>query len=283
METVKDIKMEYQNELIDTVEDTSLPDTSEFLIEKEMALPSHIPILVFEEDEMSRLLMGYILYHSNISFEIASSVQEVREKLRKKKFSLVIAGINGVEPDLSAVLEKRIPTVVVTASTRPADIEHYLETGYEDVLTEPFEEKEFIQLIYTHMKNPYNNTEIGNATETTNTPSFSLEPLQRVCKNDTAFVLKMLDKFKISVQECTDGMSSGDTTKMRTSAHKSIPSYSIMGLDQLVKDLVFIEHHIESESDKEQAQQLVRSVIERNKTILHDADAYIEQLKQQNS
>jgi hypothetical protein len=56
-----------------------------------------------------------------------------------------------------------------------------------------------------------------------------------------------------------------------------------MGLDQLVKDLVFIEHHIESESDKEQAQQLVRSVIERNKTILHDADAYIEQLKQQNS
>jgi CheY-like chemotaxis protein len=283
MKTVKDINTLDQNDSVDTVKDTSLPDTSEFLIEKEMALPSDLPILVFEEDEMSRLLMGYILYHSNISFEVASSVQEVREKLDKKKFSLVIAGINGQEPDLSAVLEQKIPVLVVTASTRSKEIEHYLEKGYEDVLTEPFEEKIFIQLIYKHMKKPYDNTESTNATETAHVPSFSLEPLQRVCKNDNAFVLKMLDKFKISVQECTDGMSSGDPTKMRTSAHKSIPSYSIMGLDQLVKDLVFIEHHIELDSDKEKAQQLAHSVIERNKTILQDADAYMEQLKQLNT
>lgn len=280
METVKDIKTMSQNESAETVKDTSLPDTSEFLIEKEMVAPSHLPILVYEEDEMSRLLMGYILYHSNISFEIAYSVKEVNDKLQKKTYSLVVAGINGEEPDLSVALKKNIPVLVVTASTRSKEMEHYLEAGYEYVLTEPFDERSFIQLICKHMKKPYNNTDSVNATETAHTPSFSLEPLIKVCKNDNAFILKMLDKFKISVQECTEGMSSGDPAKMRTSAHKSIPSYSIMGLEQLVKDLAFIEHHIDNAADKDQVEELRNSVVERNKTILQDADNYIEQLKQ---
>lgn len=268
-----------QNESVETQENTSLPDTYEFLAEKEIAFPSNLSILVYEEDEMSRLLIGYILYHSNISFQIALSGAELREKLGKKMFNLVIAGINGNEPDLSAVFKKNIPVLVVTASSGDKEIKHYLESGCEYVLAEPFEEKIFIQLIRTHMKNPSNNPEI-NATERDRIPSFSLEPLQKVCKNDNAFVLKMLDKFKISVQECTDGLQTGDATKIRAAAHKSIPSYSIMGLDPVMRDLAFIEHHIENEADKDQVNTLIRSVLERNQDILHDADIYISQLKQ---
>src|SRR6185369_11024525 len=115
----------------------------------------------------------------------------------------------------SIVFDKQIPALVVTASTGDHEIEHYLASGYEYVLTEPYNDKELIKLIRTYMKKPYN-TPGENASTTEHNPTLSLESLQKICKNDTAFILKMLDKFLISINECTDGMRSGDAVKIKT-------------------------------------------------------------------
>ena len=117
-----------------------------------------------------------------------------------------------------------------------------------------------------------------------NANSFSLEELNRIGNNDKEFTIKMLEKFLSSVSECSESMQSAisqnDWSKIKTTAHKSIPSYSLMGLKTLARDLISIESYAGKNEYKDELQNLVKEIEIRNEELIHDIKKHLQELKQ---
>ena len=101
---------------------------------------------------------------------------------------------------------------------------------------------------------------------------FSLDQLNKIGNNDKTFTKKMLDKFIAQVSECSENLRSAilesDWLKLKTIAHKNIPSYAIMGLDELVNLLQYTE--IQSRKNKEYNHMLeiVEIICEKNNEVV---------------
>lgn len=117
-----------------------------------------------------------------------------------------------------------------------------------------------------------------------NSNSFSLEQLNRIGNNDRMFTISMLEKFINSASECSETMiyalSINDWNKIKIAAHKSIPSYSLMGLTSLVKDLVYIENYSGLSQHDSEIRELVKTVEVKNNEIIYEIRNCINDLKQ---
>ncbi len=113
---------------------------------------------------------------------------------------------------------------------------------------------------------------------------FSLEQLNRIGNNDKNFIIKMLEKFLVSVSECTDtiapALSQNDWSKIKIAAHKSMPSYSIMGLTELAKDLAYIEKYAGNKEYHREVFELINLIEKKNKKLIQDIKNYLKALTQ---
>lgn len=235
-------------------------------------------VLVLEEDAMSSMILQHVLQQNFISFQLCRSLDEAKANLLKHSFSLTVTGLNGLlgDTELETIAGLPVPAIALGISSDKHEIQACLKAGFKCVLTKPFSEEDLIRSIYTHMKktDTPNNELRGEGPET-----ISLEQLQRIGKNDLTFILKMLEKFAASVSECSahldEGLANADWSKMKAAAHKSIPSYSLMGLEDILSDLEFIESNAGTEARSNEVKDIARSVIERNRTILLDTEKHI--------
>ncbi|HWY12349.1 MAG TPA: hypothetical protein VN026_13535 [Bacteroidia bacterium] len=101
---------------------------------------------------------------------------------------------------------------------------------------------------------------------------FNLDQLNQIGNDDETFTKQMLEKFITQVYECSESLHSAiltsDWLKLKNTAHKNIPSYSIMGLDELVNLLKYTE--IQSAKNKEYNHMLeiVEIICEKNNTVI---------------
>ena len=116
------------------------------------------------------------------------------------------------------------------------------------------------------------------------TKMFSLEQLNRIGNNDKVFTAKMLEKFIQSATECSETMamalSLNDWKKIKTAAHKSIPSYSLLGLNGFVKDLAYIENYADNPLHRKEVDDLIKIVERKNREIIQDIRDCVNDLKQ---
>ncbi len=243
-------------------------------------------VLIYDNDEMSRLLIGYILESNFIPYRVAGNIAEAKEKLEHENFGLLIVAVNDAEsmdPYLAGLTKRKLPPVI--ALIWGNEKTRYTERGFNGVLSMPYSEEDLIELIFTYMKNDTNDHQKeGKLSSNGKTDSFSLEQLKRIGNNDKEFILRMLEKFVQSAHECGESLTAAlpqnDWNKLRTAAHKSIPSYSLMGLNNLVSELELIEARAGQQHYAAEMQQLVRSVEEQNRKIILEARNCIERLKQ---
>lgn len=244
-------------------------------------------VLILEEDTMSCLLLDFILSYHFIPFELYRDIEQVRQALQNNSYALLIAGLNDPIGAASPIhlTKNPIPAIAITISSDKNELDTCLQAGYKHVLTKPYSEEELIKLIETTMENnPYEN---GNPEKTellnVKPKSFSLEQLQRISNNDEEFILKMLEKFELSVKECSEQLAlalpEDNWSRMKTVAHKSIPSYSLMGLDKMVSQLEFIERQAGLSPHNPEVQELVKKINDNNNEILRDINNYISYLK----
>src|ERR1700757_1289082 len=117
-----------------------------------------------------------------------------------------------------------------------------------------------------------------------NSKMFDLEQLNRIGNNDKVFTAKMLEKFIQSATECSEtmamGLSLNDRKKIKTAAHKSIPSYSLLGLNGFVKDLAYIENYADNPLHHKEVDELIKIVEQKNQEIIRDIWDYVNKLKQ---
>lgn len=108
---------------------------------------------------------------------------------------------------------------------------------------------------------------------------FSLEQLNEIGNNDEAFTLEMLGKFINTVNECSENMrmalSDKNWPKLQMIAHKNIPSYSFLGLNELIDILKHIEYNGQKPEYRTEIVNLVSLVLEKNKNVVAAIQEYL--------
>ena len=102
--------------------------------------------------------------------------------------------------------------------------------------------------------------------------SYNIEQLNKIGNNDKKFLIEMLTSFITIANECSEIMLSAmkkeDWLKIKTIAHKNIPSYSILGLNDMVDVLKEIERDIDKEEKRENAKNLIGLFCQENKQVI---------------
>ena len=107
-------------------------------------------ILIIDDDERIRELMGQFLSENNLLVSKAASAAEARRKMRSIIFDLLVLDIMMPEEtgiDFIQCLEKepeRPPVLMLTALSKTQERIEGLEAGADDYLPKPFEPKELL-------------------------------------------------------------------------------------------------------------------------------------------
>lgn len=245
-------------------------------------------ILIIEEDEMSRLLMGMVLKRNFLTHKFAHTPQEAADKYAHDRFRLLVVGVD--DPDIGQkglqdlLKRNRTPVVAMSANLPSPHIPASLmRLGFREMLAKPYSENSLMQLIHNHMiKDPVNDE---RASEGAGADKFNLEQLNRIGSNDRDFLIKMLEKFVISASECSEALGAAaparDWKALKAAAHKSIPSYSLMGLHAMMRDLEYIDQHANTPEHQDAVIERAASVEARNKQVIGDVNAHIAKLKEE--
>ena len=116
-------------------------------------------VLVVEDNKLNMDLMFEILQLENIKFEGAWNGKEAIKKANKKTFDLVLmdiklSGMDGVQVKNKLKMMpqyKDVPILAVTALSMKGDKDKYLNEGFDDYISKPFNLSEFTQKISEYL------------------------------------------------------------------------------------------------------------------------------------
>lgn len=112
-------------------------------------------ILVVEDNELNMKLMSDLL--ENQGYEVAKAYDGVEaiEAIRQNDFNLMLLDIQLPKKsgyDVLNEIEKKIPTIVVSACCMDDEISRAKHKGCIDYITKPINISDFITKIKTHLK-----------------------------------------------------------------------------------------------------------------------------------
>ncbi|MDE0202480.1 MAG: response regulator transcription factor [Rhodospirillaceae bacterium] len=114
-------------------------------------------ILVVDDDDRLRALLGRYLRDNGYLVSTASTAAEARAKLDGMTFDLIVLdvmmpGESGVEFTRGLRRSDTVPVLLLTAMTEPEDRIAGLESGADDYLTKPFEPRELLLRVATILR-----------------------------------------------------------------------------------------------------------------------------------
>jgi signal transduction histidine kinase/ActR/RegA family two-component response regulator len=124
-----------------------------------VAIKKGFRILVAEDNKINQIVTQNLLKKENYECQIVQNGQEALNALKENHFDLILMDINmpimnGNEA--TKEIRKSDPTIPIIALTA-ADIEEvkneYMGIGYNDVITKPFDNYEFFQMINANIQN----------------------------------------------------------------------------------------------------------------------------------
>lgn len=116
-------------------------------------------ILLIEDNEVNQLIAEKYLSESGATVQIASDGQVAMENVFKRKFDLLLVDLNIPLIDGYEVIEQTrkikdyddVPIVGLTGHTSRHVKERCLEVGANDLMTKPFEEDEFMNMVVSYV------------------------------------------------------------------------------------------------------------------------------------
>ncbi len=119
-------------------------------------------VLLVEDNEMNRKLLGFILNKYGMPYDIAESGTEAWDSFSKKKYDLVLTDINipGIPGnELAAKIrthtdheKAHVPVIALTADVGWEDSAKYEPAGIDAVVSKPFREADVIEMISKYLR-----------------------------------------------------------------------------------------------------------------------------------
>ena len=119
---------------------------------------SHKNILVAEDNKTNQMLIRILLEEFNLSVTIAEDGLKAEEIFAKNHFDLILMDINMPNKNGSDAMksikkvDKNIPIIALTANAVSGDKEKYIKEGFDNYLSKPIDNDEFIKVINKYLK-----------------------------------------------------------------------------------------------------------------------------------
>lgn len=202
-----------------------------------------LKILVVEDIAINQLLMITILEDFGFMCDIASNGKIAIEMIRLKQYDLILMDLqmpvmNGFEATdyIRNRMKLNIPIVALTADVTTVDLAKCRSVGMNDYIAKPVEEK----LLYRKILNLVQGSD--NVSETQQSESENkqltrctdMNYLNQRTKSNPKLMMEMiflyLEQTPLLINTMKKSLSEKDWNLLYSSAHKMIPSFSIMGI-----------------------------------------------------
>ena len=256
----------------------------------------NISVLVVEDIPLNQLLMKTLLDEFGFKKEIAANGLIAIEKLNTGHFDIVLMDLqmpemNGFEATtyIRNVLKSNIPIIALTADVTTVDLAKCKAVGMNDYITKPVDEQLLYNKILTHVNKSPLGTNINDATfevkELKKTNFTDLTYLHKITKSDSKIMMEMINLYlnqtPTLINEIKESMLNSDWNQMKASAHKIIPSFTIMGINKEFETVALkIQKFAENQASQDNIQELINTLDEACSEACVELLQFHTQLKQ---
>ena len=199
-----------------------------------------IKVLVVEDLELNQLLMITLLDDFGFESEIAANGKIAIERLEKTTFDIILMDLqmpemNGFEATeyIRNKLKLSIPIIALTADVTTIDAGKCIEAGMNDYIAKPIDEGKLFRKMIALIQKPMSeetNSYASNSSSTIVDLSYLRERTKsnpKLMSEMISIYLEQTPKLIFTIKESYKKL---DWEKLYASAHKIIPSFSIMGM-----------------------------------------------------
>jgi PAS domain S-box-containing protein len=203
-----------------------------------------IKILIVEDIELNQLLMKTILDDFGFTCDIAGNGKIAIEKLKTNAYDIVLMDLQMPELDGFKATEhirknigSDVPIIALTADVTTVDLAKCKAAGMNDYIAKPVNESLLYQKIVGLVKKtlPGKVDKPAKAVETPQLKCINLDYLIGRTKSNPRLMIQMisiyLEQTPRLIRAMKQGLHDKDWDLLYASAHKIIPSFSIMGIN----------------------------------------------------
>ncbi len=199
----------------------------------------NIKVLVAEDIPLNQLLMKTLLDEFGFDRDIAENGKIAIEKLRNKSYDIILMDLhmpemNGFEATeyIRTKMNSQVPIIALTADVTTADLKKCTAVGMNDYISKPLDER----LLFSKMLNLLKK---GNPLDESSAPSeksgiTDLTYMRQRTKANPDLMMEMISLYLMQtpplISKMRLGLEKKDWNSVYESAHKLIPSFSIMGM-----------------------------------------------------
>jgi PAS domain S-box-containing protein len=258
-------------------------NTIEPEIEKEII---GVKVLVVEDIELNQLLMKTLLEEFKFESEIASNGKIAIQKLAKQTFDVILMDLqmpemNGFEATkyIRNILKLNVPIIALTADVTTVDLEKCKAVGMNDFIAKPVDENILYSKIIEMIKNVNKIEEIMKKEELIVQAScINLSYLLEKTKSNPKLMAEMikvyLEQTPLLIAAMKKGYEKNDWALVKSAAHKMIPSFSIVGIDNSFEEMA---RKIQEFSEQQELSDKISDMVTQLENVCLQACKELEQ------
>jgi PAS domain S-box-containing protein len=230
-----------------------------------------IKVLVVEDLELNQLLIRTLLDDFGFESEIAANGKLAIERLETKDFDIILMDLqmpemNGFEATeyIRNKLKLTIPIIALTADVTTIDAKKCINAGMNDYISKPVDEGKLFRKMIALIQKPMSeetNSYASNSSSTNVDLSYLMERTKSNPKLMSEMISIYLEQTPQLIQTMNEGFKELDWGKLYASAHKMIPSFSIMGIDPKYENLAKkIQEYASNKDNHENLGELIKKL-----------------------
>jgi signal transduction histidine kinase/DNA-binding response OmpR family regulator len=222
----------------------------------------NIKVLVVEDIVLNQLLMKTLLDDFGFEHDIAGNGIIAIEKLKNKSYDIILMDLqmpemNGFEATeyIRNEMNSNIPIIALTADVTTVDLKKCKAVGMNDYIAKPIDERLLYNKIIDLFKKP-SHPPIGRS------KCVDLTYLYKRTKANKELMIEMialyLEQTPSLISRMKQSLHDKDWNSLYASAHKIIPSFSIMGMHKDFENMAKkIQEYTSTQEHLDEVQELV--------------------------
>lgn len=248
------------------------------------AKTSQLRVLLVEDNDINRLYARSILKNWQCHIDTAENGLVAIEKIKNNYFDVVLMDLqmpvmDGFEATKAIRMMEsgKMPIIALTANATQKDVEKCIAAGMNDYLPKPFTPEDLYHKLFEELKiTPAVNVPEPPASRRAASKgvTYSLDYLRNVSGNNQDFIREMINTFLQSIptilSDMKNAMDERNWERVSKLAHQIKPSFTLMGLDALRKEVLFIEEHGKNNTRVDELPNAVMQLIQQCDAVLID-------------
>jgi len=239
-------------------------------------------ILIVDDNEMNRDLLGFILKEHHYSFEKAENGVVALKMLKHNSYDFIIMDVqmpelNGIETTRKIRSELKIQTPVIglSAFCQPEEQKVSINAGMNAYLTKPIDDVKLFELLEYYKD--WNSQPVTSHMKLVN-----IEYLDRITGGSKEYIeeiiIKAVDLLPNEVKKLQDSFKAENAELVKEVAHNMKTTLSILGVKEYVSNKVKLleKSDISKPSEKANMKLLVDELDESVKIVLEELKEYLK-------